>query len=209
MVNMKYTPWLIHKAKLCQKAIVKKNTSDQIIKLLLLEHNEVHDGEYEIYTDGSRSSEGVGFAVVADDFYDSAKLSTSASIYTAELTVIINAMNVVCHTNQKSFVIYSDSKSALESLNNYNLSHPLVQKAQEWLFWISCQHKSVSFCWVPAHVGIPGNERADRKAKIACNQREINVKAVPHFDMKQPVHKYILCKCKSGGPLLSLLIIIS
>ena len=87
-------PWLIPKAKLCQKAIVKKNTSDQMIKLFL-EHDEVNDGEYKIYTDGSKSSEGVGFAAVADDFCDSAKLSSSASIYTAELTVIINAMNVV------------------------------------------------------------------------------------------------------------------
>ena len=74
--------------------------------------------------------------------------------------------------------MYTDSKSALESLNNYNSSHPLVQKAQEWLLWISCRHKSVFFCWVPAHVGIHGNKRADRKAKIACNQTEINVKAV-------------------------------
>ena len=56
--------WLLPKAKLCQKAIVKKNTSDQMIKLLFLEHDEVHDGEYKIYTDGSKSSEGVGFAVV-------------------------------------------------------------------------------------------------------------------------------------------------
>ena len=165
-----------------------------MIKALFLEHNEVHDGEYKIYTGGSKTSEGVGFAVVADDSCDSAKLSSSASMYTAELTAIIDAMNMAYHTSQKSFVIYSDSKSALESLNNYNPSHPLVQKAQEWLVRISCQHKSVSFCWIPAHVGILGNERADRKAKIACNQREINVKAVPSFDMKQPVHKYILLK---------------
>ena len=49
-----------------------------MIKLLFLEHDEVHDGEYKIYTDGSKSSEGVGFAVVADDFCASAKLSSSA-----------------------------------------------------------------------------------------------------------------------------------
>ena len=85
----------------------------------------------------------MGFAVVADDSCDFAKLSSSASIYTAEFTAIINALNMAYHTNKKSFVIYSESKSALESLNNYNSSHPFVQKAQEWLFRISCRHKSV------------------------------------------------------------------
>ena len=102
-------------------------------------------------------------------------------------------MNVAYHTKQKSVVIYSDSKSALQNLN-YNSSHLLIQKVQEWLFRISCRRKSISFCWVRAHVGIPGNEKADRKAKIAFTQREMNVKAVRHFDMKQPVHNYILCK---------------
>ena len=129
VIPSRVPPWLIPKAKLCPKAIVKKNIFDQMIKALFLEH-DVHVGEYKLYTDGSKSSEGVGFAVVADDFCGFAKLSSSASIYTAELTAIINAMNVAYHTNQKSFVIYSDSKSALESLNNYNSSHPLVQKAQ-------------------------------------------------------------------------------
>ena len=79
-----------------------------------MEHDEAHDGEYKIYTDGSKSSEEVGFAVVADDLCDAAKLSSSVLIYTAEFTALINAMNVVYHTNQKFyFVKYSDSKSFL------------------------------------------------------------------------------------------------
>ena len=141
VIPFRVPPWLIPKTKLCQKAIVKINTSDHMIKALFLEHDEVHDGEYKIYSDGSISSKGVGFAVVADDFWDFAKLFSSALIYTA----IINAMFVAYHTNQQSFVIYSDSKSALERMNNYNSSHPLVQKAQEWLFWISCRHKFIRF----------------------------------------------------------------
>ena len=76
VIPSRVPPWLIPKAKLCQKAIVKKNNSDQTIKALFLEHDEVHDGEYKIYTYGSKTSEGVGFAVVADDSCDSAKLSS-------------------------------------------------------------------------------------------------------------------------------------
>ena len=34
-----------------------KNNSDQMIKALFLEHEEVHDGEYKIYTDGSKARE--------------------------------------------------------------------------------------------------------------------------------------------------------
>ena len=109
---------LIPKAKLCQKTVVRKKTSDQMIKALFLEDNEAYDGEYKIYTDCSKSSEGVGFAVVAVNFCDAAKLSSFALICIAELTAIINAMNVAYHANQKSFVIHSDSKSALKSLNS-------------------------------------------------------------------------------------------
>ena len=47
-------PWLIPKAKLCQKTVVRKNNSDQMVKAFLLEHNEAHDGNYKIYTDGSK-----------------------------------------------------------------------------------------------------------------------------------------------------------
>ena len=48
-----------------------------------------------------------------DDFGDAAKLFSSALIYTAELSTIIKAMNVACHANEKSFVMHSDSESAL------------------------------------------------------------------------------------------------
>ena len=184
-------PWFVPRAEICVKTIIKKNSSDEVTKKLFLEHDEVHNGAYKIFTDGSKSNEGVGLAVVTKDSYEVAKLPNMTSVYTAELSAINRALALVHRTNKKNFVIYSDSKSALESLNSCNPSHPLVLKAREWLFRISCRHKIVSFCWVPAHVGIGGNEKADQEAKKVCKQRTLDVQKVPYFDMKLPIRKYI------------------
>ena len=53
----------------------------------------------------------------------------------------------------------------LEELGSFNPFHPLVLDILEWLFLLSCKHKVVQFCWVPSHIGIAGNEEADRLAK--------------------------------------------
>ena len=108
------------------------------------------------------------------------------------------------HSERSRFVIYSDSKSVLESLRKYNAFHPLIQKAQEWLFRISCRLKSVCFCWVPAHVGIRGNELADKEAKVASAGNYISIKKIPHCDMKRPIKCYILKKWQErwSSPLL-------
>ena len=52
-----------------------------MFKALFLEHEEANDGEYKIYSDGSKSSEGVGFAAVADDLCGAAKLLLCFDIY--------------------------------------------------------------------------------------------------------------------------------
>ena len=59
------------------------------------------------------------------------------------------------------------TRSVLQSLYGFNLRHPLVLKILEWLVLVQRSGKEVSFCWVPAHVGIAGNEQADSIAKAA------------------------------------------
>ena len=201
----KVPPWLIPKIDICSKDISKKNKTEDEIKARFLEHdNENHVGQQKIYTDGSKSENGVGSAVVHGNDTYVAKLPDSASIFTAEMNAIIQALNIVHDSKHKKFVIYSDSKSVLESLDKLNASHPLIQKAQEWLFRISCRRKYVTFCWVPAHVGIQGNERADceaRDAAVACN---FEIKKVPHSDMKYSIRSYVLRKWQERWSSLDL-----
>ena len=77
------------------------------------------------------------------------------------------------------------------AIKQYNPKHPIVQKIQEWLWRLSSKFKKINFCWVPAHVGIPGNELADKEAKEAILRNDINFYHVPVSDMKGVIRSYV------------------
>ena len=64
-------------------------------------------------------------------------------------------------------MIFSDSYSVLCKLRSNNYYHPVLRKVQHDLHELKLNGKTVSLCWVPGHVGIRGNERADVAAKQA------------------------------------------
>ena len=133
------------------------------------------------------------------------RLPNSASSYTAELTAVVHALKETSKINARRFVIYTDSKSIIQALCQYNPSQPLVQKAQEWLYILHSRHKSVRFCWVPSHVGITGNEVADTEAKSACTSNDIDLPELPHFDFYKSIKFYIKQKWQNrwSDPLLA------
>ena len=85
----------------------------------------MHASSVPIYTDGSKSSESVGCAAVFSDFDVFVYLPIVASIFTAELCAIFLALSRISFHTSDNFVIYSDSRSALQALSSENSALPL------------------------------------------------------------------------------------
>ena len=76
------------------------------------------------------------------------------------LPVIFLAISRISFHDSNNFVIYSDSQSAMQALERLYTHNSLVLKIQRFL----CDPTAVEnvyFCWIPSHVGLSGNEKAD------------------------------------------------
>ena len=103
-------------------------------------------------------------------------LRDHCSVYTAELQAILFAFKQAYQSQKRTFLIFSDSLSALQALGKLKTDHPLLIQIQELLHKINADQKEIVFMWVPGHVGIRGNKAADRAAKEALtkNQQRIS-----------------------------------
>ena len=57
-------------------------------------------------------------------------------------------------------------------------------------------NKKVVLAWVPSHVGIKGNEKADELAKQALNFNVLDLK-VPYTDLRVNVNSVFKQKCQA------------
>src|SRR5215470_17915101 len=55
------------------------------------------------------------------------------------------------------------------AISSYSRPHPLLTPIIEYLTRLHSRHKTITFCWVPAHCNVPGNEHADRCARLALS----------------------------------------
>ena len=57
--------------------------------------------------------------------------------------------------------------SSLQALTGFKLELDLVQKILKDYTTLTNSGKSIVLCWIPSHVNIPGNEKADTAAQSA------------------------------------------
>uniref|UniRef100_A0ABD2XQX7 RNase H type-1 domain-containing protein n=1 Tax=Trichogramma kaykai TaxID=54128 RepID=A0ABD2XQX7_9HYME len=83
---------------------------------------------------------------------------------------------------QGNFLIFSDSESALKALSSFQCNSPLISKLRLKLFIADKNNINVVLQWIPSHVGILGNEKADTMAKEATSKARILDKPIPVSD---------------------------
>ncbi|XP_060600088.1 uncharacterized protein LOC132753616 [Ruditapes philippinarum] len=156
-------------------------------------------GQTHIYTDGSKDPDSgrVASAVVIPSIqYEKIdRLTNNTSIYTAELLAIRNAMCWIQDSDITKAVIFSDSLSSLISLkSNNSQSRPDLLNEIILLYnKVLNVGKQVTIVWCPAHIGISGNEQADRAAKMGLNLNNVTESiSLSPTEIYSKIKKYIV-----------------
>ena len=143
-----------------------------------------------IYTDGSKDGHRVGSATVTKGKTYKQRIPNESSVFTAELKALIQALQYIQKSKHNSFIICTDSLSSLQAIENLNINHPIILDIIKFHHHLTSRNKAIIFYWVPSHVGIPGNERADRAAKSALDLN-VTPSKIPSSDYKQSTRSFI------------------
>jgi len=126
-----------------------------------------------IYIDGSKTDDSpVGAAVYSPELRIALKhkLPSDTSIFSTEAWAIYQALILIESAQHKRATVFSDYR-ILETLSSHQRksnSNYLVPLCRSKYHSLSDSNYVINLVWIPSHVGIPGNERADFLARQAA-----------------------------------------
>ena len=98
------------------------------------------------------------------------------------------ALRFVQISRKNDFIIFVDSKSVLEAFENMKLDNPSIFDLV-MLHHEVAKNNLIIFCWIPSHIGIAGNEKADKAAKEALGLERSDV-LIPHTYFRPNIIEY-------------------
>lgn len=180
---------------------IKKGKKIGQITQEIIEKYEMENKPTIIFTDGSRSedkiSTGSAYYIPEEEMGYMVSLEKSCSNYTAEAVAIVKSMQLMINQkSKKDIIIYSDALSVLQAIMNNKISvyvNRYILEIRRKYFELKKEKdregKKIVICWVPAHIGVEGNEIADQLAKEATSEEHSEELEVPYEDLKSTYKK--------------------
>ncbi|XP_058449143.1 uncharacterized protein LOC131429113 [Malaya genurostris] len=125
----------------------------------------------KLFTDGSKLGDAVGIGIHGIGNGISLSVPSIYSVFSAEAAAMWLALSR--RPKDVALVIFSDSLSVIQALESGESCHPFIQQIEN-----SCD-PLVTICWIPGHVGIRGNEEADRLAALGRNVQHSFTNDIP------------------------------
>lgn len=125
-----------------------------------------------IFTDGSKSEQGVGCAYYIPYIQLSRvfKLAQICSIFTAEAIAIDRALQWALESAVGNILILSDSRSVLLAVSRDIVErNPVIFEIRNKILLLENRNIEVIFVWIKGHSGIKNNEIVDQLAKSAVS----------------------------------------
>jgi ribonuclease HI len=149
-------------------------------QVTITETSETTTYSIEIYTDGSKDGSMVraGAAIYSNKQLVKQckyKLRSYCSNNQAQQIAILKVLEQLQEMETPKggiAAIYTDSKVAIDSLRNHAMHGFLIEKIRNTIRHLSMQNWTIHFRWVKAHIGIEGNETADKLAKATAQEDE-------------------------------------
>ena len=173
--------WLrdsIHVDSTLNQKIVKGKSSDNEAKKLGEEKIEQYSNTVRIFTDGSknaRNQAGISIRIPSEEIYKSFRIPDGMEMVSVEAAAILMALNHLEETGETNeTTIFTDCLSIVNSIGKESTKTTSFL-ITEILNSLHRRRIKTNLVWIPSHVNIHENEKADEDARNATRHGRIEL----------------------------------